>query len=119
MRERVLYHQIHPLKLLVDWSSGFVAAYLFWQHQLVLALAIGLLPPPLVTAVVLRWANLEPYAQSRFGRYIKRYMTHLTEIVRLVGAAVTWIGAWYHSWLAVGGGVVIILLAWARGLISR
>jgi len=27
-REKVLYHQIHPLKLLTDWSTGAVSFYL-------------------------------------------------------------------------------------------
>jgi hypothetical protein len=32
--ERVLYHQIHPLKLLTDVSTAFIATALLWNHRL-------------------------------------------------------------------------------------
>lgn len=38
LRERALYHQIHPVKLAVDWSAGLVSAVLLWRHRLAAAL---------------------------------------------------------------------------------
>lgn len=32
-RERRLYHQIHPLKLGIDWGTGAVSLYLLWQRR--------------------------------------------------------------------------------------
>jgi len=32
-REKVLYHQIHPAKLLTDWGTLPIALYLLWQRR--------------------------------------------------------------------------------------
>jgi hypothetical protein len=114
-RERALYHQIHPLKLLTDWSSGFGAAYLLWQHRLVAGLVLGLIPPLVVSVLLMRWADLERYKISRFGRYVACYMTRSMELLRLAGAVLLWVGAWYHIPLLLVGGVAVVLVAWARG----
>jgi hypothetical protein len=82
-RERVLYHQIHALKLLTDWSAGFAAAYLLWQHRLAAGLLLGLIPPIVISILLMRWADLEPLKASPFGRYVSRYMTRGMELLRL------------------------------------
>jgi len=41
IREKVLYHQIHPLKLFTDWSTGLVAVWLCWRHRLAEALGVA------------------------------------------------------------------------------
>jgi hypothetical protein len=60
-RERILYHQIHPVKLITDVSSALASVLLFWHHRLGAGLLIGLLPPVLVSFALLRWANLERF----------------------------------------------------------
>ena len=30
LAEKTLYHQIHPVKLLVDWVAGVLSLYFFW-----------------------------------------------------------------------------------------
>jgi len=45
LQEKVLYHQIHPLKLITDWGTGLAALYLFWQHALFGALLLALVRP--------------------------------------------------------------------------
>ena len=55
--EKYLYHQIHPLKLLTDWVTGIVALYPLWQHKLALALVIALVPPPIVSYVLIRFTD--------------------------------------------------------------
>src|SRR5262245_18815231 len=34
-REKWLYHQLHPVKLLVDWGAGLISLYPLWRHELV------------------------------------------------------------------------------------
>ena len=116
-REKVLYHQIHPIKLLTDWGTGLAAAYLLWHHQLTAALLVGLVPPVVVSTLLLRWADLERYRASRFGRYVARYMTRATQLVRLAGLAFVWGGAWVRRppWIAFG--LAVIVAAWARGML--
>lgn len=117
-KERMLYHQIHPLKLAVDWGMAALALYFLWSHQLLVAIAVMFIPSIIASFAIIRWVNLEGYKNSVFGRYISTYMTHSVEGVRFLGLAVGSIGAWQHSSALIAVGVVIIVLAWMRGIIS-
>jgi hypothetical protein len=114
--ERVLYHQIHPAKLFVDISSAVIGIDLFWQHRLVPGLIIALVPPILVSAVLLREADLEPYRSSRMGAYLRRFMPPWVQAVRLFGAAFVLYAAWHHVPAGIYGGLALIALCWANGL---
>src|SRR5215467_5013402 len=92
--ERLLYHQIHPLKLFTDVTTAAAATLLFWDHRLWLALATAFVPSIVVSAALLRWADLEPYRRSGFGRYISRFMNRRVEMARFAGLLPLWIGAW-------------------------
>ena len=117
IQERSLYHQIHPLKLFTDWSTGLVALYLLWGHRLVAGLALAFVPSIAVSLAIVRFADLEKYRQSSFGRYVGRYMTRTAEATRLVGYGVMAAGAWYHvAWL-IPIGLTVILVAWLHGLV--
>ena len=119
LADRVLYHQIHPLKLLTDWSTAFVAAALLWAHRLTAALLIGFVPSIIVTAALLRWSDLERYRASRFGRYVRGFMTRRVEVARLAGLLLLWLGAWSRRPLAMIAGVVWIIGCWMWGLRSK
>jgi hypothetical protein len=58
LKERILYHQIHPSKLATDWSSGVMAALLFWQHRQALGLLVGLAPSVVVSPFLIQFADL-------------------------------------------------------------
>jgi hypothetical protein len=116
LRERVLYHQIHPLKLATDTATAFGAAALLWRHHLASGLILGLLPPLGVSAVLLRWASLESYRSSRFGRYVSTFMTRRVELARLAGMLPLWLGAWWRSLVTILAGVVWIVGCWLWGL---
>jgi hypothetical protein len=117
LEEKYLYHQIHPLKLFTDWSTGIIALYPLWRHNLALALIIALVPPPVVSFLLIRFANLEKYKASSFGKYIRKYMTRQVEMIRFAGYAVMVVGAWYHIIWLIPLGLMIILYGWLRGLI--
>ena len=117
-RDRLLYHQIHPLKLATDVATAGVAAFAFWQHELFLGFAIGFGPSVLVTAALLTWANLDRYAASAFGRYVRRFMTRWVEAARLAGLIPLWGGAWTHRPAIIGVGALWILCCWLWGLRS-
>jgi hypothetical protein len=118
-KEKYLYHQIHPFKLFTDISAAFASLYLLWRHQLALALVVMLAPPLLVSFLLMRYADLEPYRQSAFGKYIARSMSHAMEAARLAGMAVTALGAWHRSLWIIVAGVAIVLFGWLRGKISN
>ena len=117
--ERVLYHQIHPVKLFTDVATAGIAAALLWQHRLGAALVVGFVPSMLVTAALLRWANLEPYRASAFGRYVARFMTRRVEAARLLGLLPLWGGAWLRRPALIVAGVLWIIACWLWGLVSR
>ncbi len=116
-QERSLYHQIHPLKLLTDWGTGIIALYPFWQNHLLTALFIAIVPSILVSFILIRFVNLEKYRHSSFGKYIHQYMTRPVEMTRFAGYAVMAIGAWYHAAFLIPLGLLVIMLAWLRGII--
>jgi hypothetical protein len=116
--ERVLYHQIHPLKLVTDVSTAFIAAAFLWDHRFFEAMAVGFVPSIVVTAALLRWADLEPYRASRFGRYVSGFMTRRVEAARLAGLLPLWGGAWFRSPVAMVAGVVWIAGCWLWGFRS-
>ncbi len=117
LQEKSLYHQIHPVKLFADWSTGILALHLFWGQNLAAALLIAFVPSILVSLYIIRFVNLERYRQSSFGRYISRYMTRPIEAIRFAGYAMMAIGAWYHLVWLMPLGLLVILLAWLRGVI--
>lgn len=115
-RDRILYHQIHPLKLAVDWGTASVAAWCFWAHHLALALGIGFVPSVLTTIALVQWADLGRYRTSRVGRRLARGMTPRVEGARLLGLLPFWGGAWIHLPLPMVAGVAWILACWGWAL---
>ena len=87
-----------PLKLGTDIVSAIVSLRFFWQHLLILGMAIHLLPPIVASVVVIRWLPLERQRDSAFGHYLAAHMSHAVEAVRLAGGIVMVVGAWYRDW---------------------
>lgn len=112
---KYLYHQIHPVKLLTDWGAGLAVLPLLWHHRLRPALLVCFVPGFIVSGALMRWANLEPYKQSAFGRYVKRSMTRKMEAVRLIGYLLMALGAWYRRPVLIPGGLLVILFGWFHG----
>jgi hypothetical protein len=118
-KEKYLYHQIHPLKLFTDIGAAFGGLCFLWRHQLAFALVVMLVPPMLVSLLLMRYADLEPYRESAFGRYVARSMSHAMETIRLAGMAVTALGAWRHSPWMILAGCGIVLFGWLCGKIRN
>ena len=69
LKEKYIYHQIHPAKLLTDIAAGIASLYPLWLHQLLLGLLIMLAPPLIASLLTIRYANLQRYKKSPFGKY--------------------------------------------------
>ena len=119
LSERILYHQIHPLKLFTDIAVTIPSCYFFWRHDLAAAIAIALLPPIIVSATVIAAVDLERYKQSSFGRYLASYMSREMEALRLFGFVLVALGSWFHQAWLLPCGFVVVLLAWLRGIIWK
>jgi hypothetical protein len=116
LRERVLYHQIHPLKLAVDIAGSVASTVLLWRHSLLAGMLVTFLPSIAVTAAMLRWADLRRQKGSAFGRYVAFHMTRTAEAVRFGGQIVIWVGAWVHAGSLIAAGAVVVVLGWTYSL---
>ena len=117
LKEKILFHQVHPVKLAADIGAAVVSLYFFWQHDLVVGLLIHLIPPPIGSFAVIRFANLDGYKNSQLGAYLLRYMTPTAQATRLLGDIVMVVAAWFHSPIGIAVGIAIVLVAWSYGLV--
>ena len=119
LRERILLHQVHPVKLLADWGTGLAAAWLLWDHRLVSALIVGFVPSICISIYLILRVDLSRFRDSPLGRYFLSPLTRPGDQVRLFGLLVTWTAAWFNSLLFALAGLAIILYAWGKGLLVR
>jgi hypothetical protein len=119
LKEKILFHQVHPAKLMTDFAAAVVSLYFFWQHHLAVGLLTHFVPPPLASVFVIRFTNLERYKNSRLGAYLVRYMTSWAQASRFFGDFVTIFAAWFHSQVGIAAGLIVILAAWSYGLLLR
>lgn len=118
LREKALYHQIHPAKLATDILAEPVSLYFFWRHDLALGLATHFMPPIIASALVIGFADLQPLKASPLGRYVSQHMTRAVEGVRLAGDLVMVAGAWLRSPWLIALGLAIVAAAWLSGRIA-
>ncbi|HEY4785576.1 MAG TPA: hypothetical protein VIH57_05985 [Bacteroidales bacterium] len=118
-KEKKLYHQIHPLKLFTDISSGFFTTYLLWMHHITWFLILFFLPSLAVSILLIKFANLDPLKESRLGRYLEKYMTPAIEAIRLCGQVIMWIAGWYQLIFLIVIGFIIIAGGWCNGLLFK
>ena len=113
--EKLLYHQIHPLKLLADWGGAALSYYLLWRHHLRAALLVQFVPAVVASGVLIRWVDLEPQRQSALGRYVRQQMTPSMQALRLLGNGVMTLGAWRRRPALLALGLLLVLFGWFRG----
>jgi hypothetical protein len=92
--EKVLYHQIHPVKLAADVGGSLVSTYPMWRRRFVAAMLAAFVAATVASALVIGCADLERRKHSRFGRYVHRYMDWRVSAWRFFGQVVMWVGAW-------------------------
>ncbi len=115
-KDKALYHQIHPFKLFVDFATGFLAVYFFWLHDIVTGVLVAFLPSIVISLIMIWTMDFNKQKNSRFGKYVARFMTRQKENLRLAGFAVMLGGGWYQSWGIIIAGFVIVLYSWTYGL---
>jgi len=118
-KEKKLYHQIHPLKLFVDISTGILTTYLLWQHNIIWFCILFFLPSVLISLVLVKFTNLYPLKNSKLGKYIEKYMTSVIEAIRITGQIIMWVAAWYHVTIFVLVGFLIIIGGWLNGVLFK
>lgn len=116
VREKNLYHQIHPVKLATDWITGIFALILLWHHYIVGTLVIMFVPSIIVTIFIINYVDLSNQKASPFGKYISNNMTKSMEMIRFIGFVIAIFGAWFHFVSVIVVGIIVILLAWLQGV---
>lgn len=117
--ERILYHQIHPAKLVTDIASALAALLLLSSHALAAGLAVALLPPVAVSVWLVRRGELTSQKRSDFGKYVRKWMTPGAQGRRLAGFGAMAYAAWTHSYPLMAFGVALVVHAWTAGLLLR
>jgi hypothetical protein len=115
-KERLLYHQIHPLKIATDATAGALALPLFWGHHLTAGALVVLVPPVCVSVIVVAGADLSRQKHSALGRYMRRYQTPGVQLLRFAAYGVMLAGAWGHSPLVLAVGLAVLLWCWLHGI---
>jgi hypothetical protein len=114
--ERVLYQQIHPLKLLTDVTTSFASCWMLWQADWARAAGVAFVPSGVVTVLLLWRADLDAYKATPMGRYVARFMTSKATALRVTGQALMWAGAAAHMPWVIPLGFLIIVFGWMSGL---
>lgn len=119
--DRERYHQLHPTKLLIDWSTAISAGGLLWWRQ-PLTVVVGFVPSITATVVFLsgRFDHaLEAIQRKRVAHAIAPQLSADINALRFAGLAISWAGCWSHQAWLLPAGVFVILggwwLAWWRG----
>lgn len=119
LQEKNLYQQIHPVRLLTDWTSGIAAFVLFWNHELWVGVVLSFIPSLIVSLFVIRFADLEKIRQSAFGEYYKRTYNKKVDLIRFLGFVVASGASWWQYIPGIVIGLLIIIATWTYGLILK
>jgi hypothetical protein len=76
---------------------------------------VQIVPPIVVSSILIRWADLEPQRRSALGRYVKQQMPPSMQALRLLGDGVMTLGAWQRRPSLLVLGLCLILVGWFRG----
>ena len=118
-RERIVIHQVHPVKLAVDWATAVAAGWLMWDHALIPALLVGFVPSIVVSFYMIMRVDLGRLAETPLGRYVASPRTRPSDGIRFLGLAVAWWGAWAHMVLPIAAGLAVIVFGWGKRLLAR
>jgi hypothetical protein len=119
LQEKNLYQQIHPARLITDWSSGIAACVMFWMHEFWLGILLSFIPSFIVSLFVIRLADLDSLKTTRFGRYYQRTYNRTVDLVRFAGFVITAAACWWNFIAGIIAGVMIILATWMYGLFVK
>ena len=116
-RERVLVHQVHPVKVGADVTTAVVSYVLLWRGRPRAAALVQVVLPVAGSAVVLARADLDALARTRRGRYVLAHMPAAAQAVRLAGNFVMVAGARRHSWTLLTAGLLVVVAGWSHGVL--
>jgi hypothetical protein len=117
MDDRVLLHQVHPLKLAADISASLISNTLLWRHRPVAGIVTRLALPIAGSAIVLSAVDVERLRETTAGRYVLANMSPAAMAVRLGGDVLMALGSWYRRPRWIGLGLLLVAAGWSEGLV--
>src|SRR5262245_40949526 len=113
-RERQRLHQLHTVKLLVDWGTAIVAGILLWRREPLAAIAIGFGPSIAVTLVFLtgRFDGALEAIRSRPVAPAASRLSADVNALRFGGLALAWAGCWVRLPWMIAPGLLVIATGW-------
>ncbi len=118
MDDRILLHQVHPLKLAADILASLISNALLWQHRPVAGIVTRYALPVVGSAIVLLTADAERLRGTAAGRYVLANMSPGAMAVRLAGDVVMAVGSWSRRPPLIALGLLIVAAGWSQGLVS-
>jgi hypothetical protein len=119
LAEKVLVHQVHPVKVGADVTASAISNRLFWNERPKAALAVRVLLPLAGSAAVLGRADLDALAKTRRGEYVLAHMPPSAQAVRLAGDGLMGLGASRRNVALMLTGAAVIAAGWAHAAWPR
>lgn len=117
LRDKAVYTQIHPIKQLTDWGGAAIGLVLLWNHAFFEGVIVAIVPSLVSSFFIIRYADLDRYGDSDFGKYFAAHSGRMVAWARIVGLIVMGYAAWQRLlWLIIVG-VAIVLIVWGRDII--
>lgn len=117
LKERLLYHQIHPAKIASDLSAGAVGLVLIWRGRTLAGALAVLVPSTTASAILMSFADLQPYKDSAAGRYLRQYITAPNQVLRLASFGIMALGCRRHDRVPIVGGLLGVVACWFYGML--
>lgn len=116
--DRLVLHQVHPVKLAADISASVISNVLLWRHHLGPALSVRYMLPAAGSAITLQLGDVDSLRDTPQGRYVLSHMPPEAMAVRLTGDAIMAWGSWRRSPKLILIGVAVVLAGWSHGLVE-
>jgi hypothetical protein len=117
LTDRVLLHQVHPLKLAADISASLISNVLLWNDSAVSGILIRLALPVAGSTITLRFGDIERLRSTPAGRYVLEHMPPSAMAVRLAGDVLMALGCWFRRPAVIVIGAAVIAAGWSHGLV--
>jgi hypothetical protein len=117
--DRILLHQVHPVKLAADITASLISNTLLWRHRPVAGIVTRFALPVVGSAIVLSSVDVERLRGTAAGRYVLANMSLEATGVRLAGDLVMALGSWYRRPRLIALGLLIVAAGWSEGLVRR
>src|SRR5262245_66054402 len=113
--DRTRFHQLHRVKLAVDWGTAAIAGALPWGHDWVAAVTVGVVPSIVTTAVFLSGRFDDALGKMRDwprARSIAEALSPGINAVRFGGLAIAWVGCWLQRPWSIPAGTLVGAVGW-------